>query len=119
VQSLPQLRQLGDEVQGEVCFGRFIPVVGWWLIEFMPGWVDDLCGLFCCSCCCHCMSLLAGGRYQGHKKTEKFLPVGAIITVVGELRGTASAACTASVELPGQAADMARGAFLHQQQDHH
>lgn len=30
---------------------------------------------------CHCR----GGRYQGHKKTEKFLPVGAIITVVGEL----------------------------------
>lgn len=26
-----------------------------------------------------------GGRYQGHKKTEKFLPVGAIVTVVGEL----------------------------------
>lgn len=32
-------------------------------------------------CCCSC----SGGRYQGHKKTEKFLPVGAIITVVGEL----------------------------------
>jgi hypothetical protein len=27
----------------------------------------------------------SGGRYQGHKKTEKFLPVGAIVTVVGEL----------------------------------
>ncbi|WIA21940.1 hypothetical protein OEZ85_004306 [Tetradesmus obliquus] len=29
--------------------------------------------------------IITGGRYQGHKKTEKFLPVGAIITVVGEL----------------------------------
>jgi hypothetical protein len=26
-----------------------------------------------------------GGRYQGHKKTETFLPVGAIVSVVGEL----------------------------------
>eukprot|EP00879_Flechtneria_rotunda_P021088 GHRR01022216.1.p1 GENE.GHRR01022216.1~~GHRR01022216.1.p1 ORF type:complete len:210 (+),score=52.48 GHRR01022216.1:575-1204(+) len=29
--------------------------------------------------------LITGGRYQGHKKTEKCLPVGAIITAVGEL----------------------------------
>lgn len=34
-----------------------------------------VCPDFCCR----------GGRYQGHKKTEKFLPVGAIVTVVGEL----------------------------------
>lgn len=31
------------------------------------------------------MGCCRGGRYQGHKKTEKFLPVGAIVTVVGEL----------------------------------
>eukprot|EP00878_Enallax_costatus_P010834 GHUV01011313.1.p1 GENE.GHUV01011313.1~~GHUV01011313.1.p1 ORF type:complete len:279 (+),score=46.83 GHUV01011313.1:448-1284(+) len=29
--------------------------------------------------------IITGGRYQGHKKTEKFLPVGAIVTIVGEL----------------------------------
>lgn len=29
--------------------------------------------------------IITGGRYQGHKRTEKFLPVGAIVTVVGEL----------------------------------
>lgn len=38
-------------------------------------------------CCCFLLpaSCCRGGRYQGHKKTEKFLPVGAIVTVVGEL----------------------------------
>ncbi|KAF6256476.1 hypothetical protein COO60DRAFT_1529374 [Scenedesmus sp. NREL 46B-D3] len=29
--------------------------------------------------------IITGGRHEGHRKTEKFLPVGAVITVVGEL----------------------------------
>ncbi|KAF8057281.1 SP1 [Scenedesmus sp. PABB004] len=36
--------------------------------------------------------IITGGRYQGHKRTEKFLPVGAVVTVVGELaRNTVAA----------------------------
>lgn len=57
---------------------------GSWMGQMVAGEVQTWYGLLCCCCCCHLCSA-SGGRYQGHKKTEKFLPVGAIITVIGEL----------------------------------